>query len=136
MTQSAEERAVATYKESEAYADELVEAGKFSYRLGSMDVFNKIQEKYPDIDMSDLKPDFGEAEGEASQNFGSTEADVQLMKSDVGGVQTSNQVGEALFEEVPIEGLSVEIPTPIVSASAEEVPTKGVSSEEFLTWSS
>ena len=74
--QSVAERAVATYKESEAYADELVEADKFSYRLGSMDVFNKIQERYPDIDMSKLKPNFGEAEGEDSKNSSSTEADV------------------------------------------------------------
>ena len=86
--------------------------------------------------MSELKPDFGEAEGEDSQNFGSTEADVQLMKSDVGEVQTSNQVGTASVEEVPVKGASVEIPAAMVSASAEEVPIKGVSSEEFLTWSS
>ena len=86
--------------------------------------------------MSKLKPEFGEADGEESQNSSSTEADIQFVRSDVEEVQTEDRVEETPAREVPADGASVEVSALNMVASAEEIPTKGVSFEELLTWSS
>ena len=100
-----------------------------------MDTFNKIQEKYHDIDMSKLKPDFDEVDGVigktvGSQSSSSTEVKIQAGGADAEKIQTKEGLIEgALVEEVPSKEASDKV------ASDKEVPAKGAISEDIVAWS-
>ena len=101
--------------------------------------------------MSGLKPDFHEADGvigEAEEflTSSSTEVEIWFVRADTEEVQIKGRTKEVqaekvLAKEVQAEKVSAkdvlieEVSTVNAMTSVEDIPAKGASSEEILTWS-